>query len=132
MFTDCNGCDRGGGGGRGKKLIEAAEWQSEYLPTCAACTNMYEGRVPPETPPCSDCMPQICEENREALMIFGLVRNQLIMGFGAAVDINHLAVWKAIEEYGIKEKRKVFERILRLSNWNINKMATNEIKTLES
>ena len=67
-------------------------------------------------------MPGIREENKDALMIFSIVKNQFIMGAEMPIDINHLAVWKAIEKYGIKKEKETFEKVIRLSNWMLNKI----------
>lgn len=58
-------------------------------------------------------------ENHEALKIWVLVNGQLIVGgMGDVIDINHLAIWKDIEEYekamyGLDtDKWKLFNKII--------------------
>jgi len=59
------------------------------------------------------------EENQDAMKIFLLTKSQLIMGFGGPVDISHLAVWKAIENYpgGVRSPWECFNRVIRLAHW---------------
>jgi len=46
-----------------------------------------------------------------------LTQYQVIMGPRGPVDINHLAVHAAMELYGIRDKRRCFEGVLKLSRW---------------
>jgi hypothetical protein len=57
------------------------------------------------------------EENEDAIRIFFLTQYQVIMGPRGPVDINHLAVHAAMELYGIRDKRRCFEGVLKLSRW---------------
>jgi len=67
------------------------------------------------TPQCSDCIPALRDDNREAMWIWQVTENQVIVGgMGAVIGINQLAVWKAIEMYRAKDPVKVFEKVLRL------------------
>jgi hypothetical protein len=51
---------------------------------------------------------QLVDENYDAARIFQLVRYQTV-GNG---DLNQLAVWAAIDGYGIKDRVGTFERVL--------------------
>ena len=62
-------------------------------------------------PDCINCMPSLLPENRVAWKIYNVCRGQLIIGMSGAVDINHLALWKAIEEYEVRERLKTFEKV---------------------
>jgi len=57
------------------------------------------------------------EENEDAIRIFFLTQYQVIMGPRGPVDINHLAVHAAMELYGIIDRRRCFEKVLKLSRW---------------
>jgi len=92
------------------------------LTKCDQCRGMHAERNPPTEPPCEICSVDLAEENRDAVRIFSIVRNQYIMGMNGPISINHLAVWKAIEKYGIQKERETFEKIIRLSSWNLNEM----------
>jgi hypothetical protein len=83
---------------------------------------MYSERVPPQEPPCDTCKPQFCEENEVALQVYFTVQSQFIMSQAGPIDINHLAVWKCIEEFGVKNKKEVFEKVLKLCRWNIDRI----------
>jgi hypothetical protein len=64
-----------------------------------------------QEPDCGSCIPDVLPENREAVQLFHLVNGQRIMAFGGTVDINHLAVWEAIDRYGAEDPLKTFEKI---------------------
>ena len=83
---------------------------------------MYGGRNPSASPPCNSCMPEFREENRDALKIFALIKNQYIMGMNGPIEINHVAVWKAIEKYAIERECETFEKVIRLSGWMLNRI----------
>ncbi len=67
-------------------------------------------------PTCANCMPEYMPENREALSLWPLVRNQVIASFGQVIDINHLAVWEDIDRFGINSPKQCFLKIITLFN----------------
>jgi hypothetical protein len=72
---------------------------------------MYAERKPPGTPPCDSCRVELREENEDAARIYQIVRGQTIEG---GRDLNHLAVWAAIDAYGVKDRTVVFEKVMQL------------------
>lgn len=76
-------------------------------------------------PPCKSCRVELVSENEEAARIFMTVRGQTVnrlhaqSGPGGAVitdrpaDINHAAVWAAIDAYGVRDRVGCFERVCR-------------------
>jgi len=95
----------------------------EQQPNCAACKILHGNKTPPQEPPCETCRPDVLAENTDALTIFSLVQGQWIMGPGGPVDINHLAVWEAIDRYGVKEKTATFGKVVTLSRWMLERIA---------
>jgi hypothetical protein len=81
---------------------------------------MYENRNPPELPPCETCRVDPVEDNKEALKIFFMVRDQYIMTEGGPVAINHLAIHEAMRLLKIKDKLKCFNKVCKLANWWID------------
>jgi hypothetical protein len=84
---------------------------------------MYAERKPPGTPPCESCRVELREENEEAARIFNTVRGQIITiikftehgaPYSVPVDLNHLAVWAAIDAYEVKDRTGTFERVMKL------------------
>ena len=69
---------------------------------------------------------ELLEENADAVKIFYLVRYQLIVSAGGAVDISHEAIHRAMELYRIENRRECFEKMLILSRWWIEKMNKKE------
>ncbi|MFA5075631.1 MAG: hypothetical protein WC436_06040 [Candidatus Babeliales bacterium] len=57
-------------------------------------------------------------ENEEAARIFQIVRGQVRTRFNGkydvVVDLDHNAVWAAIDAYGIKDRTGTFEKVLTL------------------
>lgn len=58
-------------------------------------------------PPCETCRVEIMPENTVALRIYMMTRSQYIMGFNGPIDVNHMAIWTAIEKY--KKKYRISE-----------------------
>jgi hypothetical protein len=44
------------------------------------------------------------------------------MGPGGPVDINHLAVWEAIDRHRVEDALGTFRKILTLSRWMIGRI----------
>jgi hypothetical protein len=62
------------------------------------------------------------EANEDALMVYYLVQNQYIMGMGGPVDINHLAVWEAIDRHKVRDAKGTFRKVLALAHRQIGKI----------
>lgn len=82
---------------------------------------MYAERNPPEIPPCTEgiaatnwepCRIELQKENEDAARIYQIVRGQVLTVGDQVIDLNHLAVWAAIDGYGIKNRTRVFEQII--------------------
>jgi len=83
---------------------------------------MYGNRNPPEDPPCERCKVDLLPENNEAFRIYMLTKSQYIMGFNGPIDINHMAVWEAIDRYKVDKPTEVFERVTRCAKTIIYEM----------
>lgn len=94
----------------------------DQLPNCAACILVYGNKLPPQEPPCGDCRPALLEENEDAITVYSIVQNQWIMGAGGPVDINHLAVWEAIDRHRVRDTLSTFRKVLTLSHWMIGRI----------
>jgi hypothetical protein len=79
---------------------------------------MYESRTPPQEPPCKTCRTVLKPENEDAARIFQIVRGQCRIRWNGerdvVVDLDHLAVWAAIDAYGVRDRVGTFEKVLRL------------------
>jgi hypothetical protein len=94
----------------------------DTAPRCDGCREVYALEEPPAAPPCGTCRVPVMPENEEAVRIFHMVRNQLIMGSGGPVAVNHLAVHAAMELYRIERPRECFAKVNRLAVWWLNKI----------
>ena len=83
---------------------------------------MHSERTPPTTPICElgeSCRVELVKENEDAARIFQMVRAQCEVRWNGEqdieIDLNHLALWKAIEKFpgGIKDEWSCFNRVLR-------------------
>jgi len=55
-------------------------------------------------------------QNAEAVAIYMLCHKQLILsGMGGPIDINHLAVHKAIDLYGVDDPVGCFEKVIKVA-----------------
>ena len=70
------------------------------------------------------------EANEDALRIFSMVQSQFIMGPSGPVDINHLAVWEAIDRLHIQNGPGVFMKVLDLSRWMIGRINEKQDRSL--
>jgi hypothetical protein len=88
------------------------------LTKCDQCRQIYSERTPPEEPPCATCRVDLFDDNEDAARIFQIVRRQVVTRFNGQVDvvidINHVALWQAIDGYGVRDRRGCFEKVLRL------------------
>lgn len=84
---------------------------------------------PQEDPPCGDCRAIASEENEDALKVFFMVLNQLIMGSNGPVGINHLAIHETMKLYKVKNRRDCFEKVTFLERWWIGRMREESDKT---
>jgi len=75
-----------------------------------------------EWPPCEECLPELWDCNKDSWQVYAACNGQFIMGFGGAVALNHLAVWKYMDEYQIEDRVAVFEKVMAVSNEMIKKM----------
>jgi hypothetical protein len=79
---------------------------------------MYAKRIPPEEPPCEGCRVELREENEDAARTFQMVRGQVLTRWNGerdvVMDLNHLAIWAAIDAYGIQDRIGTFEKVMAL------------------
>jgi len=114
-------------GGRRKKLIAVAEWEDEYLHQCDGCRDTDINRQPPQDPPCDACREPVLNDNRDAMMIFNLVKNQFLMGPGGPVEIDHQAIHSAMNLYHIRNKKECFEKVLSLCAWRVGEIVRRTV-----
>jgi len=87
-------------------------------PDCDVCRQIYDKKN--EDPPCEKCIPEILPENRDALQVYLLVQNQLVIGgMGEVIDINFESIKFIMELYDIPNKRGVFEKVINVSRFFI-------------
>jgi len=83
---------------------------------------MYGARNPPEEPPCDTCKPETIEENVQAIEIFYLTRNQLIMSMNGPIDIMHEPIYRAMDLHNVKNRKACFYKVLSMSRDWISSM----------
>ena len=81
----------------------------EEKPSCELCRELYKGKE--EEPPCRDCLPELMEENEEAVHVWPYVRNQVIVGFNQVIDLNILAVESVMRMFKVKNKKRVLSQV---------------------
>ena len=89
-------------------------------PDCKGCKAVQAFYNKPRD--CNECwfvvyMPVLMPENHDAVKVWGIVQGQRIIAgmTGVTVDINHLAVWKTIDEYEIENRIDCFEKVLKVA-----------------
>jgi hypothetical protein len=91
------------------------------LTHCFLCRSMYTERNPSEKPPCNPCQVNLIPGCEAAARIFMLCRRQIINVWDGEsnkhVDLNHLAVWAAIDHDGsIVSPYECFLMVIRVFN----------------
>ena len=85
---------------------------------------MFESRNPSQEPVCDTCTDErkrvdLLPENKQAAQIFQTVRSQCETRWNGEqdieIDLNHVALWKAIEKFpgGVNDEWGTFQRVLR-------------------
>ncbi len=62
-------------------------------------------------PPCGTCRVDLLLENEDAARIYQLIRGQIVTLGENVIDLNHVALWQAIDRYRVQEPVKVFEAV---------------------
>lgn len=79
-----------------------------------------------EDPPCDGCLPPLNPENEDPIRVYSVTRDQLIFAgmSGTPIGINHMAVWKVMDEMGIEGdgRMEVFEKVLTLAQQDVERM----------
>lgn len=86
-------------------------WCNEYAPRCEGCRDIYRSRTPSEEPPCSECKPEVLPENREALDVYLLARNQVVTVGEGVADISFPAVKIVMDVLGVVDQRRCFLKV---------------------
>ncbi len=69
-----------------------------------------------EETPCDECTPPLLPENADAVTIWSIVQDQVILApMGGPVAVNQLAIHEAMALYGVQDKRDCFKKVLLLS-----------------
>ncbi|MFA6336078.1 MAG: hypothetical protein WCX48_11125 [Bacteroidales bacterium] len=141
MLAVDRGSKGNGKGERSKKLIDGVETiflessskktldDGTVLTRCDQCREMWKDRNARGVdgdPPCDDCRVELLKENHDAVRVFFLTQNQLIMGPSGPIDINQLAVHAAIDLYGIKDRQGCFDKVMRLSRWHLDRIMAKD------
>ena len=106
-----------------------------YCPT--VCTAMFAARNPPQEPCCDTCTDErkrveLLPENEQAAKIFLMCRGQCECRWNGEqdieIDLNHVALWKAIEKYpgGVKDEWGTFQKVNRAWHESQRKKRDNE------
>jgi hypothetical protein len=88
-------------------------------PDCEVCEHFADKRN--DSTPCDECLPELMLENVDAWRIYSIISGQFIMGQAGPVDVNHLAIHRAMELYEIENKRVCFEQVCRIARHMLQK-----------
>lgn len=81
---------------------------------CDQCRAKRAKLDPPEEPPCDTCRVELMPENKEAVEVYMMTRNQIITtGMGQAIDISIPAICNVMDRYpgGIKNQWRCLNKV---------------------
>ena len=98
---------------------------------------MYAARNPPEEAACDKCIDErksviLLPENEQAAKLFLMCRSQCECRWNGEqdieIDLNHVALWKAIEKFpgGVKDEWSTFQRVSRAWHFSQQRKRDNE------
>ena len=64
-------------------------------------------------PDCDECLPPLWPDNALPLEIYLKVQNQHIMGFSGPVDLNLESLFRVLDLYEVKDKKRCFDLVHR-------------------
>jgi hypothetical protein len=79
-------------------------------PPCKVCKTFAARRG--EEPECETCLPDVFEENAEAVTVFPYVHDQMIIApSGKPIGINLLAVFKVMEMLQVEDQQQCLNKV---------------------
>jgi hypothetical protein len=85
----------------------------ELAPTCPAC-RVYGDAAKKGEEACQRCRVILLEENADAAKIYNICRGQIVSVGENIFDINHVALWQAIDRYKVRDPVRVFELVTKV------------------
>ena len=90
-------------------------WTNEQAPSCEACKTIYSTKDPPQEPPCGDCRPELLPGNEDAVNVYLLTRNQVVMiGMETVADISIPAVKIMMDLLEVMDQRDCMMKVRHL------------------
>lgn len=107
-------------------LIEYAQALSDK-PSCEACRHLktfYEQIVPCDIDGACAYIPELSPENAESIFVWSMTQDQLrTAGMdGTPFAPDHNAIWTLMDKFDISNQTEVFQKVLILFNYFLNKM----------
>ena len=102
------------GRSRKKKLIDHAQWLHDK-PSCVTCKLIHQKKN--EESPCETCVEPLFEENIDAVKVYFIVQNQLVVSMGQIIDLNINAVKIVMDLYEVKNQKMCLEKVMELFNY---------------
>lgn len=83
-------------------------------PDCVDCRKLKE--IYGKTPDCQNCIPELFEENQDAIRIWGFIGDQRIYAGmdGICVGLMHEPVWRLIDEFNVVDRIGTFQKVLKI------------------
>jgi len=96
----------------------------ELAPTCPAC-RVYGDAAKKGEEACVKCRVILLPENEDAAKIYLLCRGQIVSVGENIYDINHVALWQAIDRYKVRDPVRVFELVTKVFHFFLGKEREN-------
>jgi len=93
-------------------ILEQGTPNERVITACEQCIQIYAERSEREgrqiEPPCDTCRVTLLSENAEAVKIYRIIRGQVRTLGEQVIDLDHVALWQAIDRYRVKNPVRVF------------------------
>lgn len=110
-------------------MLEEGTVNERVITACEQCIQMWAERSERDghqyETPCETCRVTLMDENAEPAKIYGMIRGQVRTVGDHVIDVDHVAVWEAIDRYKVKEPVRCFELVNKVFHHVLSKEREN-------
>ena len=84
-------------------------------PSCVTCKLIHQKKN--EEVPCDTCIEPLFEENIDAIKVYFITQNQLIISMGQIIDLDINAIKIVMDLYEVRDQKRCLEKVMELFNY---------------